>query len=629
MQARSRPAGIAATLGAALLLAWVAYVAIGLVVLNTGLIASALTDEEDDSLRFAHGFTFSPWPGRVHVRDLDLRYQDRNIAFRLQIDHVVTDIVLHELFEQQFHAKHIRAKGISYQMLHKLDDLAANEDRARAFPQVFEWPPMRQKQKGPSSNPEELWSIHLSDVEGEVKELWFLEYRWTGKGHVSGAFQLIPLASLWIGPATLHLDPGLVTVADRLLVRDFGGDISTVVPPFDPDEPEGLEILDHFSGTLKVAGRIETLAPIDRYMKKIDVAIDRPQTLTADFSFQNGVVSSGSNLQLRSPSFSLSNKALSFDTALAIDLTAPEEREQLRVAFALRKLRAKMDGKTAARVPKADLTLATRTRRLADLGGFRLQEIEAPSIAADDLSRLSSLLPENMKLLGGSAKGSVSLIARGDEARGKAAIAIDRGSLWLGKRSFTASGTVSTNLVMSLEGGGGALNDFQAYFPRIFVNGETRKGGGWWRVESRRFAFDDLPPKQFSGAITVRGQSGESIVAMLPSLGTLGDAFVGALPIGRVEVEARVDHGPYQSAIDLVKARSGGVSGHGRWRKRGEQTRGAFLASVGPLSAGLTVGTQGLKVSPLATSDWLEERYRELALEQKAQVPSGSARAGR
>ena len=53
-----------------------------------------------------------------------------------------------------------------------------------------------------------LWTIHVEDVDVEVREVWAQMMRYEGDAHVVGAFRLRPAKRVWVGPADLEFRDG-------------------------------------------------------------------------------------------------------------------------------------------------------------------------------------------------------------------------------------------------------------------------------------------------------------------------------------------------------------------------------------------------------------------------------------
>jgi hypothetical protein len=569
---------------------------LGTAILNTGLIEH-LASYEPEKMKLEHGFAWTVWPGTVHVADFDLRYQDRNIQFQLAIEAADVDISIPSLFRNTFFATRVRAEEVRWRMLHKVEDVEGQRERIAAFPEIFPGPPKRWGPQPPSEI-DKLWKIRLQDVIASVAELWFLEYRWIGRGHVEGAFELRPYDELWVGPARLDLDPGTLTMGKEEMLKGFGGRIETTLHPVNPEEPDGAEMFDHISGLVKLEGELVSFDTLHVHAPSLDLRLLKPGRLEADVRFDHGVIEPKSAATAVFPSAIFRTKELAI--VLSGGVKFDTDRSTSNVRADLRKARLMKGDRELAHGPHVMVAASSRSRRIAKLGRFRPSEVEIAQLEIPDLSVIGS------KVQGGRAKIDLGLRRTSTVSLGAALVRVEDAKLTIGDRKLTASATIATDLAWSSATEGGELRRLSADL--------SLGASGRWKIRTPLVRLEKIPPRELEAEVTIASERGADLLSLIPPLGRIGDAFVSALPIGAVDVEAHVVKTEDRIAVHVVRGRSGAIHGEGRFAQVGEKGRAAFRFALDGLSVGLTFGAAGVRISPMATSDWLAERYRLLGL---------------
>ena len=223
--------------------------------LNLKLLPLAFSNTNQIKASVASGWTLIP--GRVHARHVRVTFQDYNLQFVIDVERAFLVIHLSELLHHTFHASHLRADGISFRMRHRVDPWSKHEPAVGAFPPIPEFtapavfearapePPIR-------DSAYELWTIHLDDVDVGVKELWVQAFRYRGQGRARGQFQLEPARQLWVGPASLDLEPGLLSAGGYRVAPGLHGRIECVVHPFDVRVPDGMAVFRYISAHVRL-----------------------------------------------------------------------------------------------------------------------------------------------------------------------------------------------------------------------------------------------------------------------------------------------------------------------------------------------------------------------------------------
>lgn len=223
--------------------------------LNFNLLPLAFASTNQIKCTVASGWSI--FPGRVHVRKVRLTFEDHNLQFSIDVAHATLDIHLLELTHHTLHMSHMRGDGVAFHLRHRVDPESQHDPAVGAFapfpefpgPAVFEAyvpdPPIPDDQYN-------LWTVHMDDVDVGVSEAWAQAFRYRGKGRAKGAFQLRPARALWVGPASLDLEPGILTAGAYRVAPGLHGHIDCTVHPFDVRVPQGMAVFRYISAHIQL-----------------------------------------------------------------------------------------------------------------------------------------------------------------------------------------------------------------------------------------------------------------------------------------------------------------------------------------------------------------------------------------
>jgi hypothetical protein len=316
----------AACLGAALLSLELLYILLANVLLASGAIQRAASASPDNT-EMAWTRAFSPWPGRAYLWGFRLSVQDPLIEFRLAVDHAKLDVVLRDLFRRKFHATSVRAEGVSYRFITKVEGTAGNEGRLAAFPMLegFSRPALRSNPMPPpatAAEARELWGAQLDDVDATLTELWFMEYRYRGHGRLRGAFALAPLRTLWVGPALLQLEGGELSAGEHLISSSFVGSARVRIAPIDLPSSPGLRVLHTLTASVRFDTSLADLGAADLYLDGLRAR--GKGRLTADLELADGKLMPGSSLDATLSSADVQLAGYRFTGATQVTLSVSE-----------------------------------------------------------------------------------------------------------------------------------------------------------------------------------------------------------------------------------------------------------------------------------------------------------------
>lgn len=566
-----------------------------------GNVIQREASSDPDSLLLTTGRAWTLWPGRVHVRDLILRFQDSNVQMYMTLEEGTVDVNLWELSRKSFHATRVRGSGVRFWFRHKTSDPEAGGGRYAAYAPIpgFESLPLRTF--GPprvelTDKTYNLWTIELDDVTATARDLWFMEYRSRGAARASGAFRLKPMREVWVD-AGMTFEPSLLTLGARTVAKDFHGTLGVKVPNFDVRVPAGLDVLRQVSVDLGLAATVEDLSVAEPYVGteprlegghgplRIEGRMDRGVfTPGTTLSYETGAASARSGPLVVSGPLSFLAR---FDGEPRV-LTATVKSEAVATRLALAspwvagtnpagRAKAKTLGAEAqvlAKGPSAVVRI-----RGGDVSQDFLPEgaeLALPSVESEDISWLDGLV------------GSSGLHVTGGRAKGKANVVIVAGS------ASDRGATGSASGVLNLEG-------------VSLRAGAVETAGYWVRASAEGTRFVGFPPRTMEGRVVVQGKDGAPLATYLAKDSGLPRVLSPLLTTGPLEATCDVRQTKVGWDVDVGKAKVGSVEAKGHYRTRGASRYGAFLARAGLLSTGLELKDGNLAVSPLAGEGWLAE----------------------
>lgn len=276
------------------------YLVAGNLALSTGIVRKAIS-AYPESMLVTHGRAYTVFPGRVHVSDLSMRLQDRNIQFLLTVGHVRVDIDLIALLRGRFHGDHVRCEGVSFRFVHRVHDAGGIEARLEAYPPIpgLARPALFQVPPPPAATKEEidaLWTVRLDDVQVGLREIWFLEYRWEGTGRVTGRFELSPVRRLQVGPAELILDGGVLRVGPHVVSKDLRLRLGATVESFDVQSLGGMQVFRPVSASLNL--QVRDLSPALLALYVPGLSARGAGSLAADLRLESGRLGRGARVDL-------------------------------------------------------------------------------------------------------------------------------------------------------------------------------------------------------------------------------------------------------------------------------------------------------------------------------------------
>jgi hypothetical protein len=292
-----------------------AYPAAANLFIALGGVQKAFEGTDDVKVDFRRAWSF--WPGWVHVEDVRVVAQDRNVEFVLTIATADVRIRLRDLVHRTFHVTRVRGSGVAFRFRHRITPDSADAPTVAALPPIGELddPPLRRS--GPPLPPLDeahynLWTVHIDDVDVRISELWTQMFRFQGDGRVKGAFRLRPARRLWVGPAELTVTSGDLTTGPHGVLHDIEGSFTCAVDDFDVAPVHGMEPFRFISARLRLSAQVPSLDAVN-YLTAPSSAFrlaDGSGELDVDVALDHGVFTPDSHLSYRTDHLGVETKSI-------------------------------------------------------------------------------------------------------------------------------------------------------------------------------------------------------------------------------------------------------------------------------------------------------------------------------
>jgi len=230
--------------------------------LRTNLVRR-LVNGDPDSLVVDFRGASSWFPGHLSFDSLTLRSRDHNVEFEAALQGVTVRVSLADLLGRRFHATRVRARNLGFRLRERLRPEQATPARLDRYPRIegFSDPPLRGTTPSRSEPAGTPWRIVIDDLAvASVEEIWIDAWKWTGKGNVAGAFELLPGREARVGPARLEVTAGeLLHGHSKVAQRTFGA-VWCELPRFDTQAYPGNDVWKIMSGGSRLRGDLAGLA---------------------------------------------------------------------------------------------------------------------------------------------------------------------------------------------------------------------------------------------------------------------------------------------------------------------------------------------------------------------------------
>ena len=330
---------------------------------------------DPEAMTMEYTSAYSWFPGRVHVENLQIRGSDSHVQWLLTVDHADTFIEPLEFAKQRIHAWHCSADGVTFHVRTRYAPEDITPELMDALPKIpgLADPPLKIPVPPPPSDKDyNLWGADLEEVTADhVRDIWIDTLRAQGDVHLTGRWLFRPIRELDFGPSVIEIHRMDVVNGKYPLADDVHGQVTLRIFDFDVRKPQGLDILDQFSATAKLAAEVPLSDGLDKLLGSKNVKLsDGRVALSTDVRVDHGVIGSGSRVQAdlseTKIKASLGSTQLAVRTALFADFKVDE------TSTLVGKLRTKglVVSKPGAPAATADVQTEMTTKNLRLAHGF-------------------------------------------------------------------------------------------------------------------------------------------------------------------------------------------------------------------------------------------------------------------
>lgn len=597
-----------------LVLALLAYPVLVTLALWTGLV-EWIAKSEDLRVEIQNP-AYTIWPGRVHMKHVRI-LMNGSTQFILEGEDLLLDVSLLGLVKRRVHVTELSGHDVLYQMRVQVEDTKGIEKRVAAYPPLSDLPGAKVIREKVAEKTEETdgdWTVHVEGLDLSVKELWFFEYRYLGKGTLRGAFMVGPQV-MEVTTAVQELGPGEVRFgAKQTIATNLRGQITADIPRVNPEERADASFMELVTARVNLRTEIETLANMGAYAEELEVS-DGKGPLAVDLHMEKGRLGSKSHLEYVTPSLRIKGNGFGVGTDWQLKFDAAGSEKQLplvtstskstyvSVARGMRSFTVQIHGH------KEEAQLDTiRLSRSTDL---KAASVRMPNIVSVDLRDMPVLLPEGapVEVRKGELKASLSLDmdekywVHGPLKTTLSDLDFEAAGVRVGgdlelETNVRVNPKLKTNMVQNM-----ALT---------MRNMSTRAGDesveNWWlNLTSKRLAFYNTEPSRLEGTLSVRARDLEPVLEALAEKDKISDLIPMFVSLGDFRAKAIIHSSGPVTDVSLG-SESDIWDASGRVYKNGENLRMAMVVGGQAVSLGIASSGNGLELMPFAKTGWLNER---------------------
>jgi hypothetical protein len=200
-------------------------------------------------------------PGHLRFATLTLRSRDSNVEWEARLEDASIDVSLVELAARRFHARRVRAAGLTFRLRERLTRGEATPARAGRYPGITGYrDPPRRDPPAPPVAPGDPWRVAVDDLRVVlVRALWIDAWRWEGEGSLSGGFRLRPGIEAEVLPSELAVARGTLHWGGDVVSRNTAGHVRAWLPRFDTQAYPGNEVWKIMSGSAPLDGTLDAV----------------------------------------------------------------------------------------------------------------------------------------------------------------------------------------------------------------------------------------------------------------------------------------------------------------------------------------------------------------------------------
>jgi len=602
----------------AILLALLAYPVLVTLALWTGFVEWAL--KADDLRVEIQNPAYTIWPGRIRMKHVRILVNGTT-QFILEGQDLVINLRLSDLVRHRVHVTELAGHDVLYQMRVRVDDTKGIERRLAAYPPLGDLPgpnvvretTARQKQKPADS----AWTVKIEGLDIAVKELWFFEYRYLGKGHLRGGFMVGPDV-MQVSTAVQDLGPGELRFGpEQIVSTSLNGQIAADIPALNPSQHEDAGFMELVTARLNLRGDVKNLGNVGAYFEGLEVSRGQGP-LSLDLYLDKGRLGAKSHLRYETDSVRLKGNGFGVGTDLQLDFDAAGTAEQLP----LLRSSSKSTYVSLARGMRAFTVqihghheeVELDTIQLSRSTDLKAASVRMPKIISVDLTDLPAVLPEGtpIQISRGEAQASLSLDMDHDYwAHGPLSATIR--DLRLDAAGVRVGGNLKlqTEVRFNPKLRTNELRNMAFTMRDMAMNADSHTVGGWWMdLDSKRLTFWSTEPSRFDGSLSVRARDLDPVLKALAEK----DVISKLIPLftSLTDFRAGITLRAAGPVTDVSVASESEIwDAAGRIYEDGKRSQMALVVGGQAVSLGIARKDGHLELMPFAKTEWLNERLRQ------------------
>ena len=615
----------------AITLALAAYPVLVTLALWTGLVERMIASED---LRVEiQNPAYSIWPGKVHMKNVRI-LSNGTTQFVLQGQDLVINLRLLELVKRRVHVTKLAAHDVIYQMRVQVKDTKNIERRVKAYPPLSDLPGanvVREPTAKATEKQDPDWTVKVEGLDIAVKELWFFEYRYLGKGHLRGAFLVGPDV-MQVETAVQDLGPGELRFgAHETFATGLQGQITADIPKLNPKEHADASFMELVTARVNLRSEIESMTSLGSYFEAQKLEISKGKVpLAVDLYLDRGKLGSKSHLYYQTEAINLKGLDFGVGTDWQLDFDAAGSSERLPLV----RSSSKSSYVSVARQMRAFTIQIHDHHEEAQLDTIQLSKstdlkralLRMPKIVSVDLRDLPAVLADPAPFqLKGELNASLNLDMDHEYWTEGQLHAVTKGlRTAVGEVSADANLKLDTELRFNPKLKVNMLQKFVLRTRDMTLRGAGADMSGWWMdIESARFTVWNKTPLAFDGTFGVQARDLDPVLKTLAKKDVISDLIPMFTSLRAFQASARV-RGVGEMTDVTLASESQIWDAAGRVYKKGDKTQMAVVVGGQAVSLGVASKGDGVELMPFAKTGWLNDHLREFpkpVLEMKADKP--------
>ncbi|RYZ06135.1 MAG: hypothetical protein EOO73_17160 [Myxococcales bacterium] len=599
----------------AAIVALLAYPVLGTLALWTGFV-EWIAESEDLRLEIDNP-SYTIWPGRVHLKRVVI-WMNGDTQFVLEGHDLFASISIWDLIHHRIHVKRLATHHVIYRMRVQVKDTQGSEKRLAAYPKLEGLPgtnTVKVETAAKSEEREASWTVQVDGIDISVQELWFFEYRYLGGGRLRGGFTVGPHL-MEVRTAVQDLGPGELRFGEKqLIANNLRGQINCEIPAVDPEAHADASFLELVSARLMLRANVATLQHVTAYLPP-DMSISKGAgPLAFDLFMEKGFLGKKSHLDFKTEALGIKGNGfgVATDWLLTFDAAAepggfPLGKSDFKSTYFSV---AKRDRELTIQSHGHHVEAALDTIRLGGATDLKRAALRMPSIVSNDLDDLDVVFsdPSPVSVKGGEAKASLNLDM--DEnywAKGPLKAEILRTKAVVAGVTLAGNTWLNAGVRINPKKKVNTLDDMSVRIRNASMNAGDENVDGWWmNVIAKELTYRNTEPPSAEGSVSVRTKNLQPALEALAEKDVISDIVPVLTRLD--DFRAKTTFRKVGDNTDMtIESESDIWDVAGRVYTTPKQTFMALVVGGQAVSVGVAELGDGLKIRPLAKTDWLNEQ---------------------